>query len=260
MLRDDGRSHDQIRPITIKYDPFGYGVASVLFEQGNTKVFASVSISDSVPHFLKGRGKGWLTAEYAMLPASTRSRILRESSSSNRNSRSVEISRLIGRSLRAVVDLNILGERTITIDCDILQADGGTRCAAISAASLALRIAQRRWIKSGVLKKGKILKDEIAAISVGILKEKLLLDLSQSEDNSTKADFNFVLTRSGKIVEIQGTSEQEPMPWENFNKMKDLALKGVQDIFYNIESLSLVSSKKQKPMFSLANRINKCTS
>lgn len=230
VLRNDGRTYDQVRPISITYDPFGHADASVLFEIGQTKVLACITLQDQVPRFLKGSGIGWLTAEYAMLPASTRIRTPREATTQKRSHRSVEISRLIGRSFRSVVDLDLIGERTIMIDCEVLQADGGTRAACISAASLALDVAQDRWLKSGKIKKSFI-KESIAAISVGVVRDQLYLDLCQEEDNQASVDFNFVLTRSGDIVEIQGTSEKKPMSWEDFEQVKKLALCGIDQVF-----------------------------
>jgi len=230
VLRNDGRSYDEIRPVKMAYDPFGYADSSLLFEIGETKVLVSISLQKTVPSFLKGKNSGWLTAEYSMLPASTRSRVNRESSSFKRNFRSIEISRLIGRSLRAVVDLAVLGERTIVVDCDVLQADGGTRVAAITAASAALRVAEERWLERRVIEKSFV-RSDIAAISVGIVRGHAYLDLSQEEDNISDVDFNFVLTRLGEIVEIQGTSEKRPISWENFELLKKLALRGVADLF-----------------------------
>lgn len=230
VLRNDGRSFDQIRPVTISYDAFGYADSSVLFEIGQTKVFASISLQKGVPHFMKGTNSGWLTAEFAMSTFSTRERTARESTQNRLNSRSVEISRLIGRSLRSVVDVSQLGERTIFVDCDVLQADGGTRVASITAASLALFAAESRWLKSGLIT-SKIIKEPIAALSVGVLNGQVFLDLSQDEDNEADADFNFIMTKSGKIVEIQGTSEKVPLSWENFAQVKKYALEGVAQLF-----------------------------
>ncbi|MBU1007529.1 ribonuclease PH [Candidatus Dependentiae bacterium] len=230
VLRNDGRTFDQVRPISITYDLFGYADASILFEIGQTKVLVSAMLQSSGPHFLRGRGTGWLTAEYAMLPSATRTRTFRESSAQKRSNRSIEISRLIGRSLRSVVDLDCLGERAITVDCDVLQADGGTRSACITAASLVLNMAQSRWLQDGVIKKS-FLKSSIAAISVGVVCDQLYLDISQEEDNRASVDFNFVLTELGDIVEIQGTSEKSPMSWEDFEQVKKLALSGIEQLF-----------------------------
>ena len=240
--RDDGRAWNQVRPLKLTYDPFGYADASLLFELGNTKIMVSISLQDKVPKFLKGGGNGWLTAEYAMLPSATKTRTRRESSLGQRNSRSVEISRLIGRCLRCVVNLDGFGERTIVVDCDVLQADGGTRVASITAASLLLEVAQQRWMQAGIIKKN-IVRQQLAAISVGILRSHVYLDLAQNEDSSADADFNFVLTKSGDVVEVQGTSEQKPTSWENFELLKKTALSGVEQLFTMSSFIALPSQK-----------------
>jgi len=258
-LRNDGRACDHVRPISITYDLFGYATASLLFEIGQTKVLVGISLQNKVPLFLKGKGRGWLTAEYAMLPAATRTRVARESSLQKRNARSVEISRFIGRSLRSVVDLSPIGERTIIVDCDVLQADGGTRVACITAASLALDVAQDRWLQDGTITKPWI-KDFLVAVSVGIIGGQLYIDLSQEEDNRADADFNFVLTKQGDIVEIQGTSEKAPISWENFDQLKRLALHGTEQIYeFCSRSNSLCDIRRpecpvKKPFFRLGNR------
>ncbi len=228
--RNDQRNFDQIRSIKLQYDAFGYADASLLFELGQTKVLVSVSLQQSVPPFLKGQKVGWLSAEYSMLPCATQQRTLRESSSVQRNSRSVEISRLIGRCLRSCVNLDKIGERSILIDCDVLQADGGTRVASITAASLALNLAVQRWIQAGLIEEN-IVTELIAAISVGIVDDQLVTDLNYLEDKNAEADFNFVISGSGNLIEVQGTSEKKPMSWEHFERLKDLALKSVKDIF-----------------------------
>ncbi len=229
VVRSDGRATDQLREIDVKIDEFGFADGSVLLSFGKTKVLCSISLSEGVPPFLKGKGTGWLTAEYAMLPCSTNKRSIRESSLASKNSRSVEISRLIGRSLRTVCDLNLIGERTINIDCDVLQADGGTRVCAISGSCLALEIAQRKWLDRRILKK-PILKERIAGVSVIVSEDFVLLDPSQSEDSDSSADFNFILTESGKIIEIQGTSEKTPLDWDKFDGMCSLAIAGTENI------------------------------
>lgn len=235
-FRNDGRTYDSVRPIKLTYNSFGYSDSSVLFEQGNTKILVGVTLQDGVPQFLrrqnfkKGQRQGWLTAEYSMLPTATRGRTIRDSNQARPNARGVEISRLIGRSFRSVIDLSCIGERTVYIDCDVLQADGGTRCASICAANFALQAANANWLKNGVIEKSFI-REEIAAISVGMLGECAYLDLSQFEDNRADVDFNFVLTKGGNIIELQGTSERTPMAWENFEQLKKLALKGCKDIF-----------------------------
>ena len=191
--RNNGRSYNKIRPISVKLDEFGFANSSVLFKQGNTVVLSSISLQDGVPRFLRGKKQGWLTAEYSMLPCSTKKRIIRDTSSFQRNSRSVEISRLIGRVFRSVVDLNAFVDKTIIIDCDVLQADGGTRSACITAASIALKVAERRWLNSLLLNK-KIMRDEVAGVSVGIINSEVVLDLDFHMDSSADVDFNFILT------------------------------------------------------------------
>ena len=210
LKRSDGRTKDQLRTLKVIHDTFGYADGSVLFQIGNTKVLCSVSIQAGVPPFLKGKKTGWLTAEYAMLPTATKQRTQRPSSALKQQGRSVEISRLIGRVFRTVVDLDALGERTIIVDCDVLQADGGTRAAAISGACLALYKAQQRWLYNKRIEQ-PFLIDTIAAISVGVLQGQPLLDLDFSEDSLIDGDFNFVLSRSGNVVEIQGTAEKKAL-------------------------------------------------
>lgn len=244
IKRPDGRLFNQVRPIKVTYGVYGNADGSALFELGNTKVLCSVMIQDGVPPFLKGKGQGWLTAEYTMLPASTRARTPREVATMKRNGRSVEISRLIGRSLRAVVDFSKLGERTIYVDCDVLQADGGTRTASISGAYCALyhAIQQAKVIKNIP---SNFLCDTLAAISVGWLNGGPLLDINFKEDSGIDADFNFVMTGKGQVVEIQGCTEKAPLSWDAVEKMKDLAVQGISEILEVIHpdrSASLVVS------------------
>ena len=186
LMRADNRAHNQLRPISLRHNEFGYAPGSVLFALGNTKVLCSVNMQPNVPPFLKGSKSGWLTAEYAMLPAATQLRTNRESSSFKRNGRSVEISRLIGRSLRNIVDLSKIGERTIIIDCDVLQADGSTRTACITAANYALHAAQAHWLERKVIDQ-PIITNRIAAVSVGINQDDALLDLDYTEDSSKRS-------------------------------------------------------------------------
>jgi len=235
FIRKDGRICSQMRPINIKFDALGYASSSVLLEIGQTKVLTSITLQNKVPPFLRGKGTGWLTAEYAMLPCATQKRTTRESSQQQKNSRSVEISRLIGRSLRSITDLDPLGERTIIVDCDVLQANGGTRVACITAASLALKLAVCRWLKRKILIKN-ILKDSIAGISVGLINDQICLDLDFREDSSALIDFNFILTKSGKIIELQGTAEKAPLDWNDFEQCKNLATKGITNIFKIIDN------------------------
>lgn len=230
LQRAHNRAYDQLRPLHITYDVFAYAAGSVLFEQGDTKILVSVMLQEGVPPFLRGKGAGWLTAEYAMLPASTVDRMSRDTVA-KRNGRAIEISRLIGRSFRSVVDVSKLGEKTIYIDCDVLQADAGTRAASITAASCALQAAQERWLKCKMIRE-PILQEPIAAVSLGITKSgDLLLDIDYEEDSAIATDFNFVLTKSEKIVEIQGTAETAPLTWEQHAQMCDLARNGVRQLF-----------------------------
>lgn len=229
MKRMNGRAFDQVRPINVNFDVIEHAAASVLFEQGRTKVLCAITLQNSVPPFLKGKKTGWLTAEYAMLPAATHVRKERDSLS-RPNGRSMEISRLIGRALRSIVDLDLLGERTIIVDCDVLQADGSTRTVCITAASLALKLALDRWLRAGKIDYMP-LREEIAGISVGACNENVMIDLDFNEDSVLGADFNFVITRLGNIVEIQGSAEKRPITWSTVAKMHELAFKGVQSIF-----------------------------
>lgn len=271
-IRKDGRAYDQVRSVRAIPDVYGYGSSSVLFEIGGTKILASISLQTGVPHFLKGQKTGWLTAEYAMLPCATRQRTLRESNMARGNARSVEISRLIGRAFRSVVDLTLFPDKTIYIDCDVLQADGGTRVASIVAASLALSIAARRWVKDGILKK-IVLQQYLCAISVGIVGQDIYLDLSQEEDNNTVADWNFVITQSQQLIEIQGTAEKRPISNDEFNAMKQLALSGaiiafeegfrqlmsyssIQKLFEDVTLCSPQKSAEKTPLFSIGARIS----
>jgi len=236
--RIDGRSDDQIRSIKLVNNIYGNSQGSVLFSLGNTKVLCSVMLQEGVPHFLRGTGQGWLTAEYSMLPAATITRSPREASIMRRNNRSIEISRLIGRSLRAVVDLKKLGEKTVYIDCDVLQADGGTRTAAINGAYCAIKNAIEKWINRGIIT-DTILTDSLAAISVGWTDGKVLLDINFVEDNKVDADFNFVMTGTGKIVEIQGATETTPLDWEIVLAMRESAFKGIKDVIAFVDSNDL---------------------
>jgi len=229
MKRADGRDVDQLRELKLTKNVFEYAPGSVLFEIGKTKVLCAVTLVDGVPPFLRGKGKGWLTAEYALLPASTVTRTVREHSSFKRNGRSVEISRIIGRALRSVVDLHRFGEHTIMVDCDVLQADGGTRCAAISGAQAALNLAVQYWLDVKFINQ-TILKNEVTAISTGVYEGTALLDLNAFEDNNIDSDFNFVLTDHNEIVEIQGTAELGTVSWKQFDAMRSLAEKGVKEL------------------------------
>lgn len=239
MKRIDGRTFEQVRPTSITYDIYKNADGSVLFELGNTKVLCSIMLQDGVPHFLRGKGTGWLTAEYTMLPASTQTRTQREATTMRRNGRSIEISRLIGRSLRSIVDLTKLGERTVYVDCDVLQADGGTRTASITGAYCALRHAVDMWKLEKKLS-GKFLLDTLGAISVGLSDEQVLLDINYEEDSSIDADFNFVMTGSGKVVEIQGATESTPFEWSKVEQMRVLAQKGIKTLLSSLGELELL--------------------
>lgn len=249
MTRVDNRKNDELRKLAVTYNVFPYASGSTLFEIGNTKVLCAITLQQGVPHFLRGKRKGWLTAEYSLMPASTPIRTIREVTSNKRSGRNIEISRLIGRCLRAITNLELLGEQTIFVDCDVLQADGGTRSACIIGAYLALKSAVNQWLGRKILTKD-ILIDELAAISVGISGDLPVLDLNFVEDNATDADFNFILTRSGKIVEIQGSAESHPINWGNYNYMQDLAIKGAQSLYEFYDQNSCYKSKEEKKLHS----------
>lgn len=230
IQRRDGRRNDQLRPVNTTYNVYEFAAGSVLFEFGKTKVLCAITVQNGVPAFLKGKGAGWLTAEYALLPASTNVRTQRESSLARKDGRSVEISRFIGRCFRSVVDLSAIGERTITIDCDVLQADGGTRTAAITGSFLALLKAQEVWFSSKLIH-FPVIRDSIAAVSVGIVHGQPILDLDCQEDQLASADFNFVITQSDSIIEMQGGAECNPVTWEQFELIRDLARQGASELF-----------------------------
>ncbi|MEN2984835.1 MAG: ribonuclease PH [Dictyoglomaceae bacterium] len=229
MIRVDKRTNEDLRPIKIIRNYLKYPLGSVLIEMGETKVICSVSLEDKVPPFLKGTNQGWLTAEYGMLPGSTPERKVRDITKGVLNGRSQEIQRLIGRALRAVVDLTKIGERTLWVDADVIQADGGTRTAAISGAFVALVDALSKLKKDGIIKEIPI-KEFLAAVSVGIVNGEILLDLVAQEDMRAEVDFNVVMTESFKIVEIQGTAEKVPFTMEQLQKMLKLAQKGISQI------------------------------
>jgi ribonuclease PH len=241
---------------------YEYAAGSVLFEMGKTKILCAISLQPGVPQFLRGKGAGWLTAEYALLPTATTTRTQRESTQNRRDGRAIEIARLIGRCFRSVVDLSEIGERTITIDCDVLQADGGTRTAAITGAFMALTMAQERWLKTRLINK-PIITDNIAAVSVGVVDDAVLLDLNCDEDNAATADFNFVITQSNKIVEMQGGAESCPLSWDTFEKVRAMACRGTEQLFAECSKdkkedkvMQKVSEQQEKtPVFSLKNRL-----
>ena len=236
MMRSEKRKYDEIRSIKITYDVCESSAGSVLFEIGKTKVLCNVTIQNGTPHFFQDKKSGWLTAEYSMIPPATQVRTVREASIQRRNSRSLEISRLIGRVFRTVVLLDKIAQKTIFIDCDVIQADGGTRAAAITGSWLALKLAEERWLEENVIA-APMLTEDVAAISVGIKDGQCLLDLDYPEDLKIDCDFNFVLTRSGSILEIQGTAEKSPLLWRDFDSMKQLALNGVDSLFLSCDEL-----------------------
>jgi ribonuclease PH len=230
MKRIDGRASDELRPINIVLGYQAFAEGSALLELGRTRVLCSVSVEDRVPNFLKGQGTGWVTAEYAMLPRSTLTRTPRSVSPERQAGRNQEIQRLIGRSLRAVTDLVVLGERTFTVDCDVLQADGGTRTAAITGGYVALFLALHNLKQRGTLSSIP-LKGSVAATSVGIVGREVLLDLCYEEDFQAAVDFNVVMTDKGEFVEIQGTAEGKPFSRETVDSLLTLAGKGIKQLF-----------------------------
>ncbi|QGN68342.1 ribonuclease PH [Vibrio sp. THAF191c] len=228
-MRPNDRQADQIRPIKITRNYTAYAEGSVLVEFGNTKVLCNATVEENVPRWLKGQGKGWVTAEYGMLPRSTHSRMRREAASGKQGGRTMEIQRLIARSLRAVVDLEVMGEIIVTVDCDVIQADGGTRTASISGASVAMADAFQHLIENGKLKKNPM-KGHVAAVSVGILGEDVLCDLEYVEDSAADTDMNVVMTEDGRMIEVQGTAEGEPFTHAELMKLLESATKGITEI------------------------------
>ena len=222
MTRTDERRSDALRPLRIECDFLEQPHGSVLYGQGRTLVLCTASIQEGVPRWLSGRGRGWLTAEYSLLPASTGSRTAREASEGKQKGRTVEIQRLIGRSLRAVADLKALGERTVWLDCDVLQADGGTRCASICGAYVAASRALEHFGLS------RVLTDSVAAVSVGIVAGEKLLDLDYAEDSQAEVDMNYVMTGAGHLIEVQATAETAPFSREELDDLLALATRGVE--------------------------------
>lgn len=226
--RPDGRAVDQIRNTKITPNISPYAEGSALIEVGGTKVICTASVEDRVPMFMRNKGLGWVTAEYAMLPRATNTRTQRETQ--RPAGRTQEIQRLIGRSLRAVVDTKLLGERQIILDCDVIQADGGTRCASITGAYVALALACRRLVRQGIIKTSPILS-EVAAVSVGMIEGTPILDLAYAEDSTADVDMNIVCTGAGKFIELQGTAEREPFSREEMDEMVKLAEIGINRLF-----------------------------
>ena len=223
-MRHDGRRENELRPVSLEMDYLEQPLGAVLYSQGKTRVLCTASLDEHVPRWMRDSGRGWLTAEYSLLPASTGERTAREASSGKQKGRTVEIQRLIGRAIRAVADMEALGERTLWLDCDVLQADGGTRCAAISGAYVA---AARALDRAGL---GRVLRDSVGAVSVGIVEGEQLLDLDYEEDSSAEVDLNVVLTGDGRLVEVQATAERAPFARAELDTLLDLAASGIETI------------------------------
>lgn len=229
MLREDGRKLDQKREVKITRNYTIYAEGSVLIEVGNTKVICTATVVDKVPPFLKNQGKGWITAEYSMLPRATGERNQREAAKGKLTGRTMEIQRLIGRALRSCIDLEKLGEKTITIDCDVIQADGGTRTASITGGYIALEMAIKRMIKNGTLNDNPLISN-VAAISVGVLNGTPILDLMYTEDSAAEVDMNVIMNEKGEFIEIQGTGEEATFTRKELNSLLDLAEKGIFEL------------------------------
>lgn len=242
--RIDGRATDELRPVKITTNYILYPEGSVLIEMGNTKVICNASIEERVPPFKRDSGEGWVTAEYDMLPRATTDRTQRDINKLKQNNRSVEIQRLIGRALRAVVDFKALGERTITLDCDVIQADGGTRTASITGAYVALALACHKLLKDGLIEKMP-LNAFVAAISVGVVNEVSLLDLCYAEDSHANVDMNVVMTNKGEFVEVQGTGEEAPFSKAALNRLLELGEKGIIELI----------QKQKEALGDIANEI-----
>jgi ribonuclease PH len=239
MNREDGRRTDALRPLRVEVDYLERPHGSVLFGQGQTLVLCTASVQEGVPRWMSGRGRGWLTAEYSLLPASTGERTSREASDGRQKGRTVEIQRLIGRALRAVADFESLGERTVWLDCDVLQADGGTRCAAISGAYVAARRALERF---GL---GRALKGSVAAVSVGLVEGVPLLDLDYSEDVRAEVDMNVVMTGDGRLVEVQATAERAPFDRDQLDRLLGLAERGT-GLIGDAQSSALAEAEQRR--------------
>ncbi len=225
----NNRNYNELRPVTMEPNYIVHPAGSVLISVGNTRVICCATIEDKVPPFMRGQGKGWITAEYSMLPAATGTRNFREVTRGKVSGRTMEIQRLIGRALRAAVDLEKLGERTIWIDCDVIQADGGTRTASITGSFVAMKLAFEKLVAQGKMKQSPI-TEHLAAISVGILDGEVILDLDYLEDSSAEVDMNVVMTESGRFVEIQGTGEEATYTHDELLKMLDVAKQGIESL------------------------------
>ncbi|HEY8227397.1 MAG TPA: ribonuclease PH [Pyrinomonadaceae bacterium] len=246
FVRTDGRAAGELRPLKITAGFLPYAEGSVLIEMGNTRVVCAASLEERVPPFLRNCGQGWLTAEYAMLPRSTQTRTARETGRGGPSGRTHEIQRLIGRSLRAVADMKALGERTITIDCDVLQADGGTRTAAITGAYVAFALANQLLLSSGKISRSAV-TNQVAAVSVGVVDKTPLLDLKYDEDSRAEVDMNIVCTGDGRFIEVQGTAEREPFSRSQMDELLALAAQGIQTLISEqksvLESFSMSSGR-----------------
>jgi len=229
IYRSDNRTPEQLRPVKITPDFISTAEGSALIEIGNTRVICTASVEEAVPGWMRNSGKGWVTSEYGMIPRSTLTRTPREAARGRQSGRSQEIQRLIGRSLRAVTDLTKLGERTVWIDCDVIQADGGTRTASITGSFVALALAVGKLVEAGTLGASPI-RDYVAAISAGVVDGEVMLDLAYEEDSRAEVDMNFVMTGTGEIVEIQATAEHAPFDGAQLARMIELATKGVKDL------------------------------
>lgn len=228
-MRADGRTPDELRPVKLTPDFISSAEGSVLIEMGRTRVIVTATVDDGVPSFLKGKGKGWVTGEYGMLPRSTEERTPRESSRGRQSGRTLEIQRMIGRTLRAATDLKALGERTVWLDCDVIEADGGTRTASVTAAFVALALALERMVAAGMIRSVPLL-DSVAATSVGIVGDELLLDLAYEEDSRAQVDMNVVMTGGGRFVEVQASAEGRSYTNEELQKLLDLACGGIRHL------------------------------
>lgn len=228
-MRNDGRANDELRPVILEAGFSKHAEGSCLIKMGDTHMHVTATVEQNIPRWLKGTGSGWVTAEYSMLPRSGRQRNQRDGSRGGPNGRTMEIQRLIGRCLRSVIDLERMGERTITIDCDALMADGGTRTASITAAYVACYQAFE-WMKSERMIKANLMKEPMAAISVGVVRGQELLDLNYEEDSTAQTDMNIVMTASGKFIEIQGTAEADPFGADTLGRMLAVGKKGIMEL------------------------------
>ena len=228
-MRADGRGPNDLRPVKITPDFIRSAEGSVLIETGRTRVICTATVSDGVPSFLKGTGKGWVTGEYGMLPRATEERTPRESTRGKQSGRTLEIQRMIGRTLRAVTELKALGERTVWVDCDVIEADGGTRTASVTGAYVALALAFERMVAAGILRTVPLI-DSVAATSVGIIDDELMLDLVYEEDSRAQVDMNVVMTGDGRFVEVQATAEGRPYTNEELDQLLDFAAAGIQKL------------------------------